>query len=46
MAGKRAEFFVYDADHGFNCWDRGSYDARAAALAHGRTLAHFASHLY
>ncbi|MGN6389664.1 MAG: dienelactone hydrolase family protein [Burkholderiaceae bacterium] len=25
-------------DHGFNCWDRGSYDQRSAALAHGRSL--------
>ncbi len=46
MAGKRAEFHIYDAEHGFNCWDRASYNARAAAAAHGRTLVHFATHLY
>ena len=30
---------VYDgADHGFNCWARGSYHQPAAALALGRSL--------
>jgi carboxymethylenebutenolidase len=33
------------ADHGFNCWARPSYDQRSAALAHGRSLAFFATHL-
>lgn len=34
------ELHVYPgAHHGFNCWDRGSYHAASAALAHGRTLA-------
>ena len=34
-----AEFHIYaNADHGFNCSDRASYNQRAAALAHGRTL--------
>jgi carboxymethylenebutenolidase len=47
MAGKPAEVFVYDAaDHGFNCWARGSYHAASAALAHGRTLQFFAERLY
>jgi carboxymethylenebutenolidase len=46
MAGKRAEVFVYPADHGFSCWERGSYEPRSAAQAHARTLAHFANHLY
>jgi carboxymethylenebutenolidase len=46
MAGKPAEIFVYPADHGFNCWERGSYEPRSAALAHARTVAHFATHLY
>lgn len=27
-----------DADHGFNCWARGSYNQKAAALALGRSL--------
>ncbi|KGI78914.1 carboxymethylenebutenolidase [Oleiagrimonas soli] len=40
-----AEFHVYPADHGFNCDERGSYDATAAALARKRTLAFFAEHL-
>lgn len=26
------------ADHGFNCWARGSYQRHAAALSHGRVL--------
>lgn len=34
-----------EADHGFNCWARPSYDQRSAALAHGRSLAFFATHL-
>jgi len=32
-------FHVYPADHGFNCEDRGTYDAASAALARERTLA-------
>lgn len=47
MQGKPAEVFVYDAaDHGFNCWARGSYHAPSAALAHGRTLQFFAERLF
>jgi carboxymethylenebutenolidase len=47
MAGKPAEVFVYDAaDHGFNCWARGSYHAASAALAHGRTLQFLAEQLF
>ena len=36
---------VYAADHGFNCDQRGSYDAAAAKQARERTLAFFARHL-
>ncbi|MFN4165109.1 MAG: dienelactone hydrolase family protein [Ferrovibrio sp.] len=32
---------IYDADHGFNCDQRGTYDARAATVARRRTLAFF-----
>lgn len=32
---------IYAADHGFNCDQRGSYDAPAAKLARERTLAFF-----
>jgi carboxymethylenebutenolidase len=47
FAGKPAEVHVYaGANHGFNCWERGSYHPPSAALAHARTLAHFATHLY
>lgn len=47
MAGKPAEAFVYEqADHGFNCWARGSYHAPSAALAHARTLQFLAAQLY
>jgi carboxymethylenebutenolidase len=47
MAPSRAELFVYDeAHHGFNCWARASYHAPSAALAHGRTLAFLATHLF
>ena len=37
--------YVYDADHGFNCDHRASYDAESAKLAKERTLAFFAEHL-
>ncbi len=36
---------VYEADHGFNCDQRGSYNEAAAKLARERTLAFFAQHL-
>lgn len=36
---------VYDADHGFNCDHRGSYDANAADLALERTLGFFIDQL-
>jgi len=39
------QVFVYDADHGFNCDERASYDAQSAATARSRTLAHFDKHL-
>jgi len=37
--------YVYDADHGFNCDHRESYDEAASKSALQRTLAHFESHL-
>jgi carboxymethylenebutenolidase len=37
--------YVYAADHGFNCDQRGSFDESSAALARSRTLDHFAKHL-
>jgi len=41
-----ATFHLYPgAEHGFNCTDRASYNQRAAALAHGRTLTFLAEHL-
>jgi len=36
---------VYDADHGFNCDHRGSYDEAAATTARQRTLDFFAANL-
>lgn len=36
---------IYDANHGFNCNHRGSYDAAAAATALERTLAFFSENL-
>ncbi|HSV44633.1 MAG TPA: dienelactone hydrolase family protein [Ramlibacter sp.] len=39
------EVHVYPANHGFNCEQRGSYDAAAADLAGKRTLEFFAQHL-
>jgi carboxymethylenebutenolidase len=37
--------YVYDADHGFNCDERGSYDKESAEVALNRTLAFFEKHL-
>lgn len=47
FAASRPEIpvFVYEADHGFNCDARASYDAAAAHLAQERTSAHFTTHL-
>jgi carboxymethylenebutenolidase len=36
---------LYPAGHGFNCDERGSYDAASAKLASERTLAFFREHL-
>lgn len=36
---------VYDADHGFNCDERGSWHAPSAQLARERTLAFFRQHI-
>lgn len=40
-----AEFHVYpNADHGFNCWARSSFNQNASALSLGRTLQFLATH--
>lgn len=44
-AHPEVEVHVYHADHGFNCDERGSYDAAAATLARERSLAFFGKHL-
>lgn len=44
-AQPQVEVQIYHANHGFNCDQRGSYDAAAAALARERTLAFFARHI-
>lgn len=42
----KTEIHVYaQADHGFNCWARGSYHQPSAALAHGRALTFLAGAL-
>jgi carboxymethylenebutenolidase len=40
-----AKVFLYAAGHGFNCDQRGSYDAAAAKLARERTLAFLHAHV-
>ena len=40
-----AQVHIYPADHGFNCDERGSYDAPSARLARERTLQFFAEHM-
>ena len=44
-AQKTVEVQIYAADHGFNCDQRGSYNAEAATLALERTLAFFRRHV-
>ena len=44
-ADPNGEFHLYPADHGFNCEERGSYDAASAQLARERTLAFLVRHL-
>jgi len=44
-AHPEVEAHVYAANHGFNCDQRGAWDATAAALARERTLAFFARHV-
>jgi carboxymethylenebutenolidase len=45
-ADKRGTFYIYpDAEHGFNCDMRGSFNAAASQLARQRTLAFLAQHL-
>jgi len=39
------EVHLYQADHGFNCDQRGAWNAGAAATALERTLFHFGKHL-
>ena len=44
-AQPEAAVHIYDADHGFNCDHRASYDATSAALARQRTLEFFNANL-
>ena len=44
-AHPEVEVHVYHANHGFNCDQRGSYDAKAAKQARERTLAFFGQHV-
>jgi carboxymethylenebutenolidase len=41
----KQQIFIYAADHGFNCDQRGSWDAPAAKQARERTLAFFRKHV-
>jgi carboxymethylenebutenolidase len=41
----QGEFYLYPADHGFNCDQRASFDPASAALARERSLAFFAKHV-
>jgi carboxymethylenebutenolidase len=44
-AHPQIDIHVYPADHGFNCDERGSYDAPSAKAARERTLGFFAKQL-
>ena len=45
QAQPQVEVHLYAANHGFNCDQRGSYDAGAAATALERSLYHFGKHV-
>ena len=45
QAHSEVEVHLYAANHGFNCDQRGSYNAGAAATALERSLYHFGKHL-
>ena len=42
---KKQQIFIYPADHGFNCEQRGSYHAPSANQARERTLEFFRKHV-
>jgi carboxymethylenebutenolidase len=42
---QRHQIFIYAADHGFNCDQRGSHNAPAAKQARSRTLEFFRKHV-
>ncbi len=44
-AHPEVQIYIYNADHGFNCDQRGAYNKEAADLARERTLAFFAEKL-
>lgn len=44
-AHPQAQSFIYKAGHGFNCDQRGSYDAESSKLARTRTLEFLRKHL-
>jgi carboxymethylenebutenolidase len=44
-AHPEVEIFWYEADHGFNCNDRASYNAAAAKQARDRSLEFLKKHL-
>jgi len=45
QAHPEVEVHLYEANHGFNCDQRGSYNAGAAATALERSLYHFGKHV-
>ena len=45
LAWPGVTFHIYASGHGFNCDQRGSYDAASAATAKERTLAFFGAQL-
>ena len=45
QAHPQVQVHLYEADHGFHCDQRGSYDATAATAAWDRTLAFFGQHV-
>ena len=45
LAHPQQTYYLYPAEHGFNCTERASYDAPSAKLAFDRSIAYFLKQL-
>ena len=44
-AWTNTDVYVYQAEHGFHCDQRASFNAVSAGIAQARTFRHFAQHI-